>query len=300
MCGIIAYTGFREAEPILLEGLRRLEYRGYDSAGLATVTGRKLHLRKCAGRVADLAERLRSQPVPGCHGIAHTRWATHGPAIDANAHPHVAGTGEGAVAVVHNGVIENYAPLKRQLQQDGVVFHSDTDTEVIAQLIAYHLNGDLVEAVRKVLPLLRGTYGLAVVSPRSPDLLVCARLGSPLVLGLGEGENFLASDPSALLGHTDKVVYLQDYQIGVVTPEDWHLLDHDRARVTANVELIDWDAGESDKAAFEHYMLKEIYEQPEALENAMRGRLVDADATAHFGGLNLDSQQLRRAERLIL
>ncbi len=300
MCGIVGYVGHREAEPILLEGLRRLEYRGYDSAGLATVTGRRLHLRKRAGRVAGLAEHLRGRPTPGCHGIAHTRWATHGPATDANAHPHVAGAGDGAVAVVHNGVIENYTPLKRQLQQEGVSFHSDTDTEVIAQLIAYHLNGDLVEAVRKVLPLLKGTYGLAVISPRNPDLLVCARLGSPLVLGVGQGEHFLASDPSALLGHTDKVVYLQDHQMGVVTADEWHLCDHDRARVAASVESIDWDDSAADKAAFEHYMLKEIYEQPEALENAMRGRLSDADASAHFGGLNLDTQQLRRAERVIL
>jgi glucosamine--fructose-6-phosphate aminotransferase (isomerizing) len=300
MCGIVGYVGHREAEPILLDGLRRLEYRGYDSAGMATVTGRRLHLRKRSGRVADLVEYVGGQPAPGCHGIAHTRWATHGPANDANAHPHVAGSGEAAVAVVHNGVIENYAPLKRQLQQEGIAFHSDTDTEVIAQLIAYHLTGDLVEAVRKVLPLLKGTYGLAVVSPLNPDLLVCARLGSPLVLGVGAGEHFLASDPSALLGHTDKVVYLQDHQMGVVTPDDWHLLDPDRARVAASVESIGWDAGDADKAAYEHYMLKEIYEQPEALENAMRGRLSDADASAHFGGLNLDTQQLRRAERIIL
>jgi glucosamine--fructose-6-phosphate aminotransferase (isomerizing) len=300
MCGIVGYVGHREAEPILLDGLRRLEYRGYDSAGLATVTGRRLNLRKKAGRVADLADHLSGKPAPGCHGIAHTRWATHGPANDVNAHPHVAGEGEGTVAVVHNGVIENYAPLKRQLQQEGVTFQSDTDTEVIAQLIAYHLNGDLVEAVRKVLPLLKGTYGLVVASPRNPDLLVCARLGSPLVLGVGEGEHFLASDPSALLGHTDKVVYLQDHQIGVVTPDDWHLLDHDRTRIAANVESIGWDAGDADKAAYDHYMLKEIYEQPEALENAMRGRLSDPDASARFGGLNLDPQQLRRAERIIL
>jgi glucosamine--fructose-6-phosphate aminotransferase (isomerizing) len=300
MCGIVGYVGHREAEPILLEGLRRLEYRGYDSAGLATVTGPKLNLRKRAGRVADLAEHLSGQPAPGRHGIAHTRWATHGPANDTNAHPHVAHRHGTAVAVVHNGVIENYAPLKRQLQQEGAEFRSDTDTEVIAHLIARHLNGDLVEAVRKVLPLLKGTYGLVVLSPRNPDLLVCARLGSPLVLGVGDGEHFLASDPSALLGHTDKVVYLQDYQIGVVTPDDWHLLDHQRTRVSASVESIGWDAGDADRGDYEHYMLKEIYEQPEALENAMRGRLVDPDATAHFGGLNLDAQRLRQVERVIL
>jgi len=205
MCGIVGYVGHREAEPILVEGLRRLEYRGYDSAGLATVTGSQLHLRKRAGRIADLVEYLSTRPVPGCHGISHTRWATHGPATDGNAHPHVGG--EDAVAVVHNGIIENYAALKRQLQADGVVFKSDTDTEVLAQLIARHLHGDLVEAVRVALDLVKGTYGIAVISPRHPDLVVGARLGSPLVLGLGQKENFLASDPAALIGNTERVVY---------------------------------------------------------------------------------------------
>ncbi|HLN31067.1 MAG TPA: glutamine--fructose-6-phosphate transaminase (isomerizing) [Gemmataceae bacterium] len=298
MCGIVGYVGHREAEPILIEGLRRLEYRGYDSAGLATVTGACLHLRKRAGRIANLARHLRDRPIPGCHGISHTRWATHGPATDANAHPHVGGDNQ--VAIVHNGVIENYASVKRQLQQEGIVFHSDTDTEVIAQLIAYHLNGDLVEAVRKALAALKGTYGLAVISPLSPDLIVGARQGSPLVLGIGEGEHFLASDPMALMDQTEKVVYLQDHQMCVITKDSWHILDSDQARVDASVHQIDWDPGDADKGAFEHHMLKEIYEQPEAVENAMRGRLSDPDASAHFGGLNLDSRQLRRAERLIL
>jgi glucosamine--fructose-6-phosphate aminotransferase (isomerizing) len=298
MCGIVGYVGQREAEPILVEGLRRLEYRGYDSAGVATVTGSRLHVRKRAGRVAELARHLEERPAPGCHGISHTRWATHGQATDSNAHPHVGGND--LVAVVHNGVIENYSSLKRQLQSEGVVFHSETDTEVIAQLIAHYLNGDLVEAVRKVLPLLKGTYGLAVVSPRNPDLLVGARLGSPLVLGIGEGEHLLASDPMALVDSTAKMVYLQDGQMCVLTSDSWHLLDRDHARVHAVVQEVDWDAGDTDKGGFEHYMLKEIHEQPEALENAMRGRLSDSDASAHFGGLNLDTQQLRMAERLIL
>ncbi|MBY0524267.1 MAG: glutamine--fructose-6-phosphate transaminase (isomerizing) [Gemmataceae bacterium] len=298
MCGIIGYIGHREAEPIMVGGLRRLEYRGYDSAGLATLTGARLHLRKRAGRVAELALHLRERPAPGCIGISHTRWATHGPANDTNAHPHV--SSDGMVSVVHNGVIENYAALKRQLQAEGVVFHSDTDTEVIAQLIARHLNGDLIEAVCHVLPMLKGTYGLAVLSPRQPDVIVGARLGSPLVLGVGDGEHYLASDPAALVGQTDKVVYLQDDQTCVLTADGWHIQDQERTRVEASVHLIDWDPGEADKALFEHYMLKEIYEQPEALENAMRGRLVDADSSAHFGGLNLDTQQLRRADRIIL
>jgi glucosamine--fructose-6-phosphate aminotransferase (isomerizing) len=300
MCGIVGYVGPREAEPILIDGLRRLEYRGYDSAGLVTLTGPRMHLRKRAGRVSELAELVRQKPAPGCIGISHTRWATHGPATDANAHPHLAGTGDGQVAVVHNGVIENYAALKKQLVAEGVHFRSDTDTEVVAQLIAYYMNGDLVAAVRKVLALLKGTYGLAVVSTRNPDTIVAARLGSPLVLGVGEGECFLASDPSALIGNTDQAVYLQDRQVVVASRDGWHLEDPEAGPVTASVHSIDWDPGETDKGDFPHHMLKEIYEQPEALRNAMRGRLDHENATAHFGGLNLDPQQLRQADRIIL
>jgi glucosamine--fructose-6-phosphate aminotransferase (isomerizing) len=212
----------------------------------------------------------------------------------------VAGLGDSAVAVAHNGIIENYAALRRQLLQVGVQCQSDTDTEVIAQLIAHYLNGDLVEAVQKILPLLKGTYGMVIVSPRNPDVIVCARLGSPMVIGVGAGEHLVASDPSALIGQTDRVVYLDDGQIAVVSPNDFQVLDSARERVYANVESITSEFEEIDRSAFEHFMLKEIYEQPESLENAIRGRLSDADASAHFGGLNLDSQQLRRIERIIL
>ncbi|HYV34797.1 MAG TPA: glutamine--fructose-6-phosphate transaminase (isomerizing), partial [Gemmataceae bacterium] len=285
---------------ILLEGLRRLEYRGYDSAGLATIHHGKLLVRKRAGRIAELTRYVQTNAARGSQGISHTRWATHGPANDANAHPHVGGEGDNVVAVVHNGVIENYALLKRQLLDQGVKFHSETDTEVIAQLIAQRLNGDLAEAVRETLPLLKGTYGLAVVSPRFPDVVIGARLGSPLVVGLGRGEQFLASDPSALVTNTQKVVYLKDRQMCVLTPESWQVLDQERETVPASVHEINLDAADSDKGPFAHYMLKEIYEQPEALENAMRGRLDETDSTAHFGGLNIDPQQLRRVERIIL
>jgi glucosamine--fructose-6-phosphate aminotransferase (isomerizing) len=298
MCGIVGYVGYKEAEPILVEGLRRLEYRGYDSAGLATLSGPQLHVRKRAGRISELLQSLHERPAPGSIGISHTRWATHGPPIDMNAHPHV--SSDGLVAVVHNGVIENYAALKRQLQDEGVRFQSDTDTEVVAQLIAHHLNGDLVEAVCKALSLLKGTYGLAIVSSRSPDIVIGARLGSPLVVGIGDDEHFLASDPSALVGHTENVAYLQDHQLCVLARDDWRILDHHQVRVETPVHRIDWEVGTAERGNFEHFMLKEIYEQPEALENAMRGRLSDADASSHFGGLNIDSQQLRRAERLIL
>jgi len=300
MCGIVGYVGARRAEPILVDGLRRLEYRGYDSAGLATLTGEQLHLRKKAGRVNDLTSFLQSQPAPGSVGISHTRWATHGAATDGNAHPHVAGTGAGQVAVVHNGVIENYATLKRQLEAEGIVFKSQTDTEVVAQLIAFHLAGDLVAAVRKVLKLLKGTYGLAVVSPKNPDRVVGARLGSPLVVGVGDSEHFLASDPSALIGNTQKVVYLQDRQLCVLTEDEYHIFDDADARVSVAVQSIDWDAGDSDKGGFPHHMLKEIFEQPETIAAAMRGRLDEGDATAHFGGLNLEARQLRQADRIIL
>jgi glucosamine--fructose-6-phosphate aminotransferase (isomerizing) len=297
MCGIIGYVGHREAEPILVEGLRRLEYRGYDSAGVATLTGPHLHLRKRAGRVADLARFLNERPAPGCQGISHTRWATHGPANDRNAHPHV--STDGSIAVVHNGVIENYASLKKQLQEAGVRFNSDTDTEVIAQLIGQHYHGDLVDAVRKTLGMLKGTYGLAVVSSHQPDLIIGARLGSPLVVGVGAGEHFLASDPAALLGCTENVVYLQDGQMCVLRTDTWHVFDNNHIRVDAPVHRIDWEIGDTEKGRFEHHMLKEIFEQPDALENAIRGRLADEDASAHFGGLNLDARQLRRAERFV-
>ncbi len=300
MCGIVGYVGAREAEPILVDGLRRLEYRGYDSAGVATLTGKQLHLRKKSGRVNELSMLLADQPAPGTVGISHTRWATHGAATDGNAHPHVAGSGPNSVAVVHNGVIENYAILKRQLEAEGIHFQSQTDTEVVAQLIAYHLDGDLVSAVRKVLKLLKGTYGLAVVSPQNPDVIVGARLGSPLVVGVGEGEHYLASDPSALVGNTRKVVYLRDRELCVLTNDEFHVYDDGAARISASVQNIDWDAGESDRGGFPHHMLKEIHEQPETILAAMRGRLDESDATAHFGGLNLDHQQIRRAERIIL
>ena len=242
MCGILGYVGMREAEPILVEGLRRLEYRGYDSAGVATLTGSQLHLRKRAGRVNDLSNLLATQPSPGCSGISHTRWATHGPANDVNAHPHVAGTGDGMVAVVHNGVIENYSILKRQLESEGVKFRSQTDTEVIAQLIAYHLNGDLAAAVRKVLACSRELMVWRCVSPRNPDIVVAARLGSPLVVGVGEGENFLASDPSALIGTDPKGGLSQGSPDGgALGGRVARLRCRFHAGQSAHVHSIDWD-----------------------------------------------------------
>ena len=319
MCGIVGYIGHQEAEQILITGLHRLEYRGYDSSGVATLSvgedaparGVRMHLRKKAGRIANLARALRDDPAPGCVGISHTRWATHGPANDRNAHPHV--SADGSVAVVHNGVIENYSAIKKQLASEGVVFASDTDTEVIAQLIGRELGATLdgnedadlpvsifVDVLSRCLRMLKGTYGLGVISSRFPGVILGARLGSPLVVGIGENEHFLASDPAALIGKADKVVYMQDNQLAVLTADDWHMLDHDRERVSTTLHAIESEATESDRGTYEHYMLKEIHEQPEAIENALRGRLDEADATAHFGGLNIDPRRLREVERIIL
>ncbi|MBY0228148.1 MAG: glutamine--fructose-6-phosphate transaminase (isomerizing), partial [Gemmataceae bacterium] len=298
MCGIVGYVGTRPAEPVLLDGLRRLEYRGYDSAGVAVLDGGSLQVRKKAGRIASLAEELERLPTRGGTGIGHTRWATHGGPSDRNSHPHV--SADGRVALVHNGVIENYAALKRRLQDEGVEFASDTDTEVIAHLVARHLDGDLLAAVAQVLPLLKGTYGLAVVSPLFPGLVVGARLGSPLAIGIGDGEHFLASDPLALAGRARQAVYLADRQVCSITARDYRLREAGKGSVQGTVLKIEHGEEDTGRGAFAHHMLKEIHEQPEALENALRGRLCEADSTAHFGGLNLDPKQLREAERIIL
>jgi len=305
MCGIVGYLGNRESAPLLLRGLHRLEYRGYDSAGIATLSAGQLHVRKRAGRLDALAGLLEQQPAAGTIGIGHTRWATHGPPSDRNAHPHIGG--ENTVAVVHNGVIENFQVLKRQLQQEGIVFRSDTDTEVIAHLIARHLRRDLAAAVAAVLPLLKGSYGLAVLSPRDPGVLVVARFGSPLVLGQGEEESFVASDATALAGLADRVTYLDDGQIAVLSRgnereagPNWRILDRHRQAVDMPSHRLESRVEDLELGSYKHFMLKEIHEQPEALENALRGRFDEDNATAHFGGLNLDSARLRQVERIIM
>ena len=297
MCGIVGYVGCEQAEPILLEGLRRLEYRGYDSAGMATLDDGELHVRKRAGRIAEPGQLLREQPLR-LHGISHTAGRPTGRQRITNAHPHVGG--DGAVAVVHNGVIENYAVLKRQLQEEGVVFQSETDTEVIAQLIARHLERRPGRGRPQDIAHCSRAHTAWRWSARAIPSSSSVPAGQPAGARHRRGENFLASDPAALVGYTDKVVYLQDHQLCVLRRTSWQIQDADHDPVEAAVHQIDWESGEADKGPFEHYMLKEIYEQPEALENAMRGRLDDADASAHFGGLNLDTQQLRRADRFIL
>ncbi len=310
MCGIVGFVGRRAAQDVLVEGLRLLEYRGYDSAGVATVEQGTLFVRKRAGRIPDLVELLTHEAAPGTVGIGHTRWATHGAPTDINAHPHVGG--DGLVAVVHNGVIENYAELRERLEQLGYRFASETDTEAIAHLIAHYLkesaidgaNGDdvasFVGAVQAALQQLKGTYGLAIVSPLFPGVVVGARMGSPLVLGVGEQEHFLASDPAALVRFTDRVVYLGDGEVVVIRRDGFEIEDSQRLSITPRVQVLDWTAEDADKGPYPHYMLKEIFEQPGAIENAMRGRINEADATAHFGGLNMTPQQLAQVRRIIL
>ncbi len=309
MCGIVGYIGDRDATDFLLEGLRRLEYRGYDSAGIAIIDGNGLELCKAGGRIQNLAERLDANPLAGPAGIGHTRWATHGPATDENAHPHVGGNQ--IVAIVHNGVIENYQSLKNQLIENGQEFASATDSEVIAHLIAIELKDvkvesgvdkyePLVEAVRRTLSKLRGTYGLVILFRDFPELLIAARLGSPLVVGVGKNEHFVASDASPLVGHTDKIVYLADHQIAVVTKTDLRVTHRDHGSIKPSVEAMPIQSGSAELDGYDHYMLKEIFEQPNSLRDAMRGRLSEDDATAVFGGLNLSPQQLRRCERVLL
>ena len=301
MCGIVGYTGPHQAAPILLSGLRRLEYRGYDSAGLATV-GVGLALRRRAGRVAGLEDLIASDPAGGRCGISHTRWATHGPPTETNAHPHLGGEGE--VALVHNGVVENYEALRDELAAEGFEFRSQTDTEAVAHLIARELrngaDGDLYNAVLRALPRLEGTYGLAVVSPRFPDLIVGARMGSPLVVGVGEGEHLLASDATAIAPHTARVAYLQDGEVVRLTPDDFIIRHLERGPITPRIDRLDFAPDAVELGGYDHYMQKEIHEQPETVRDACRGRLRRDEATAHLGGLNRTARQLRRVRRIVL
>jgi glucosamine--fructose-6-phosphate aminotransferase (isomerizing) len=312
MCGIVGYIGPREASEFLVAGLRRLEYRGYDSSGIATIQpDGELAVVKTAGRIDRLASRLLETPARGSIGIGHTRWATHGRPSDANAHPHLGN--DGTLAVVHNGVIENYQPLKERLTQEGYAFRSDTDTEVIAHLIDSCLKRQpvvqdmaaedyqpLVAAVQAALAQLQGTYGLAILFRQWPDVLVAARRGSPLIVGVGTDEHFIASDASPLVGYTDKIVYLAEHELAVVTAKSLRVIHRDQGHINHSVHVLDVAASDVAKGGYAHFMLKEIFEQPETIANAMRGRLDHDAATAKLGGLNLVPQQLRAVNRILM
>ena len=298
MCGIVGYVGHRVATPLLLEGLKRLEYRGYDSAGVAVMNGKGVETRRAAGKIARLEAVIDGNPPHGKLGIAHTRWATHGPPNEQNAHPHV--SMDGSIAVVHNGIIENATVLKGSLEARGFKFTSDTDTEVLAHLIEAAYAGNLEAAVIEALRQVDGTYGIAVISSKEPDKIVAARKGSPLLLGLGDGEYYVASDASAILAHTREVVYLDDGDVAVVSKDGYKVLDLDATRRDKPVSRIDWDLAQIERGGYPHFMLKEIFEQPTTVENTMRGRLILEEGFSKLGGLNISKEELLKVDNIII
>ena len=298
MCGIVCYIGNKEAKPILIEGLKRLEYRGYDSAGIAIQDGNRVYLVKTAGRIADLEAKINNLEIKGNSGIGHTRWATHGEPSDINAHPHT--DQSESVFVVHNGIIENYLSIKRRLEKHGISFKSDTDTEALAHLIAYYFEGDLIEAVRKALSEVEGTFGIAVLHKDCPGKIVVARRGSPLIIGVGEGENFAASDVAAMIRHTDKVVHLDDNELAVLTEDDFRIMTAHARPVQKDITTVEWKAEEVELNGFPHFMLKEIYEQPEAIKNAMRGRLDPGEGVPKLGGIQPVWEDLKKCRNMAI
>jgi glutamine---fructose-6-phosphate transaminase (isomerizing) len=296
MCGIVAYTGSRNAQQILVEGLRKLEYRGYDSAGVCIQENNHLNLVRAKGKLQELDNLLQSAPVTGKVGIGHTRWATHGAPSVVNAHPHT--SVDGNIAVVHNGIIENYGLIKSVLEKEGVIFKSETDTEVIVHLIHKFYKGDLAKAVSEALTHLEGAFGIVAVCAQEPGVLVGARRGSPLVLGVGDGEFFLASDVAPIVEHTQKVVYLDDNDM-VVLNGTYKITNQANAEVRREVQNIEFSAEQVARGNFEHFMLKEIFEQPNTVLNSLRGRTLP-EGTAKLNGLNLVNQELRSIQRIII
>lgn len=314
MCGIIGYIGKQQATPILIEGLRRLEYRGYDSAGVAVLQNRELATRKKKGKIDEgLAKLVQANPIYGQVGMGHTRWATHGPPTDENSHPHLDQSGK--LAVVHNGVIENFDSLKERFLKEGHTFKSATDTEVLAHLIGHHYDelmksgkgnwtGEgthpLAQAVMNALREVIGTYGIGVICTDHPGVMVGARRGSPLIVGVGEGEHFLASDASAIVSHTRTVIYLKDYDVVTLFPDKFKMDSLGSEVASFQLSKIEFDADAAERGKFAHYMLKEIFEQPKTVQNAIRGRLDAEDGTAKFGGLNMTTAELRAIDQIVI
>ena len=303
MCGIVGYVGREAATPVLLGGLRRLEYRGYDSAGLSVQDGQTLLTLRAVGKVARLADRVRAEWPEATQarcvaGIAHTRWATHGAPTEANAHPH--SDASGRIRLVHNGIIENYRALRTKLEAKGHVFASETDTEAVARLIGEYYKGDLRKAVASALRQVEGAYGLAVISADEPGRIVVARKGSPLVIGVGEGECLIASDPSAIISHTRRVIYLDDGDVALVTADTVDITDLDHAPMGRDVAELEFEAGAVEKGGFAHFMLKEIHEQPESVQNAVRGRLDLLNGTAVLSGMSATARELLELQRIVM
>jgi len=271
MCGIVGYIGKKEVTPILIEGLSKLEYRGYDSAGVAIFNGQKLEIVKRKGRLKNLDDALKNYPIHGCSGIGHTRWATHGEPSDLNSHPHT--SMDGTVSVVHNGIIENFLPLKEFLISKGYKFKSETDTEVIPNLIDYYYEGDITKAVLKVLNKIRGTYAFGIISSKEPDKIIAVRKGSPLIVGLGKGENFIASDIPAILNLTRDIYLLENNEVAVLTEKEIKLYALDGSEIKKEIYHVTWDAAAAEKDGYEHFMMKEIHEQPRVINDTMLSRI---------------------------
>ncbi len=296
MCGIIGYIGKRNATPILTEGLRRESYRGYDSSGLALFDGKEIICVKAVGKLENLESKLRSQAPEGLLGLGHVRWATTGEVTEANAHPQ--SDCRGNIWLVHNGIIENYRTLKENLEKEGHKFSSETDTEVIAHLVEKFFQGNLEEAVRRATKLLKGTYGLAVISKNDPQKIVAVRLSSPLLVGVGDNEYLVASDPSAVIAHTNKVIYLDEGELAVLSPEDFKIMSLGGGKITPETEEIDWTLEDAQKGDYPHFMLKEIMEQPESIMNSLRGRIILEEGKARLGGLTFVHDKLRNIKKI--
>jgi len=298
MCGIVGYIGPRPAAGLLLDGLKRLEYRGYDSSGIAVVNGKGLEIAKAAGKISALEQQLDGQLPAGTVGIAHTRWATHGAPTTPNAHPHTDQSGR--IAVIHNGIIENASAIRKALEQRGHTFKSETDTEVLAHLVGEFYRGNLEEAVAAALRDVDGAYGLAFVSADEPGVLVAARKGSPLLVGVGENEWFVASDASPLLQHTRSVIYLDDGEMAVLSRDGYRIRNLETVKIEKPVNQIEWDLATIERGGYSHFMLKEICEQPESLRNTLRGHLLEDEGTSRVTGLNLSDDDLKQVQRIII
>ncbi|MDK9701000.1 MAG: glutamine--fructose-6-phosphate transaminase (isomerizing), partial [bacterium] len=296
MCGIIGYIGQKDALPVLLQGLERMEYRGYDSAGVAIIDNGVMHTDKTVGRINMLLESTAKRTLPGKLGLGHTRWATHGVPSVLNAHPHF--DQNKTIALVHNGIIENYQSIRLRLEREGIQFVSETDTEVLAQLIGFLYNGNLEQAVQEALSQVEGAYGIAVIHKDEPDTLIAARVSSPIIIGLGVGENFVASDPAALVNYTRNVSFLDDGEVAVVT-RDKVEFKKKRVTVTKAVERISYDIDQIERGGFPHFMLKEIYHQPQTLSDTMRGRILKDEGDIKLGGLSAVIDDLAKMKRII-
>ncbi|MGD9034561.1 MAG: glutamine--fructose-6-phosphate transaminase (isomerizing) [Desulfobacteraceae bacterium] len=298
MCGIVCYVGAKKAKPVLIEGLKRLEYRGYDSAGLAVQDGSHIDYYRALGKIVELERKINDLDIKGRSGIAHTRWATHGEPSEENAHPHR--DGDENVFVIHNGIVENFHYLKKKLEKSGVAFRSETDTEVLAHLISLNFDGNLNEAVRKTMSQVEGTFGMAVIHRHSPGEVVVARRGSPLIIGVGEDGNYAASDVAAMVRYTTEVVHLNDNELALLTEDGFSISTAQAKTIQRATETVEWQPEDAELNGFPHFMLKEIFEQPETIKNAIRGRLEPGEGVPKLGGIMPVWDRLKDCRHLVM